>query len=246
MNGRVFMFDLLRLPVLGLIAVLFFSPPLARAQTPAGNPAPLGVVNLQASAHVEVTKDVLSITLSTTREGADAAAVQAGLKQALDAALLEAKKVAKPGQVDVQTGNFSMWPRYGKDGKVNGWLGSAELLIEGRDMVAIGQLAGRINTLTVGRVNSSISRELREKTESDLLAQAITRFRAKAAEVAKQFGYSSHVVREVSVGANEPVFMAQDSMRVRSVAVSSEAALPVEAGKATVTVNVSGSVQMLK
>lgn len=246
MNGRVFIFKLLQLPALGLISALFVLPQLARAQPQAGNPAPLGVVNLQAGAQVEVTKDVLSIALTTTREGVDAAAVQAGLKQALDAALLEAKKVAKPGQVDVQTGNFSMWPRYGKDGKVNGWLGSAELLIEGRDMVAIGQLAGRINTLTVGRVNSSISRELREKTESDLLAQAITRFRAKAAEVAKQFGYSSHVVREVSVGANEPVFMAQDSMRVRSVAVSSEAALPVEAGKATVTVNVSGSVQMLK
>src|SRR4051812_12028643 len=76
-------------------------------------PAPLqNVVGLQATATLEVTKDVLSVTLSTTRDGTDAAGVQAGQKQALDAALAEAKKVARPGQIEVQTGNFSLFPRY--------------------------------------------------------------------------------------------------------------------------------------
>lgn len=238
--------EAVRFGVLGLGAAFYLASPPAVAQNNAGAAALQAVVNLQASANVEVAKDVLAIAMTTTREGADAATVQAGLKQALDAALQEAKKGAKPGQLDVQTGNFSLSPRYSKDGKVSGWLGSAELLIEGRDMVAIGQLAGRITSLTVGRVSSSISRELREKTEAELTTQAIARFRAKAADVTKQFGYASHVVREVSVGANEPVFMAQDVIRVRSQASYSEAALPVEAGKATVTVNVSGSVQMLK
>lgn len=232
---------------LGFFAAFFLCSTAAVAQNNAAAGLPQGVVNLQASATVEVAKDMLSIAMTATRDGADAGAVQTGLKQALDAALFEAKKVVKPGQLDVQTGTFSLSPRYSKDGKVSGWLGSAELLIEGRDMAAIGQLAGRITSMTVGRVNTSISRELREKTEAELTAQAITRFRAKAAEVTKQFGYASHGVREVSVGANEPVFLAQDAIRMRSMAVlSSDAALPVEAGKATVTVNVSGSVQMLK
>jgi predicted secreted protein len=239
--------DALRHGALGLCAVIFWVPAAAVAQNNLGAAAPQAVVNLQANANVEVVKDVLSIAMTTTREGADAAALQTGLKQALDVALQEAKTVVKPGQLEVQTGNFSLSPRYSKDGKVSGWLGSAELLIEGRDMAAIGQLTARITSLTVGRVNSSISRELREKTEADLTAQAIARFRAKAAEVTKQFGYSSHFVREVSVGANEPVFVAQDAVRMRSsMALSSEAPLPVEAGKARVTVTVSGSVQMLK
>ena len=63
-------------------------------------PAPLGVVGLTASASTEVTKDLLNVTLTTTREGEDAAAVQAQLKQALDAALAEARKAARPGQVE--------------------------------------------------------------------------------------------------------------------------------------------------
>jgi predicted secreted protein len=246
MTQTILCFSRGRLRALYAGAALFLTSVVASAQSVAGAAPAQGVVNLQASASVDVAKDVLSITMTAAREGVDAAAVQAGLKLALDTALQEGKKVAKPGLLEVQTGNFSLWPRYSKDNKVSGWLGSAELIIEGRDMAAIGQLAGRITTLTVGRVNTSISRELREKTESDLTAQAITRFRAKATDVAKQFGYASHVVREVHVGANEPVFVAQEAARMRSMAASSEASLPVEAGKATVTVNVSGSVQMLK
>ena len=46
-----------------------------RAETP----APLGVLGLSASASVEVVKDVVAVTLSTSREGSDATAVQAQL-----------------------------------------------------------------------------------------------------------------------------------------------------------------------
>jgi predicted secreted protein len=235
-------------PLAGLAAALAVTCAAAQDNNPPAAPGALqGVVVLQASAQAEVAKDVLSITLATTREGVDAATVQAGLKQALDAALQEARKAAKPGQLEVQTGNFSLSPRYGKDGRINGWQGSAELLVEGRDMAAIGQLAGRIGTLSVARVGSSVSRELSEQTESELTAQAIARFRAKAGEVARQFGYAGHVVRQVNVGANPPVFMAQESMRLKTMsAMVADAPLPIEAGKATVTVTVNGSVQMLK
>src|SRR6185295_4533802 len=79
-----------------------------RAQTP----PPDGVLGLSASASVEVVKDVIGITFSTAREGSDANAVQTQLKQAIDAALAEAKQAVRPGQLDVQTGNFSLYPRY--------------------------------------------------------------------------------------------------------------------------------------
>jgi len=202
-----------------------------------------GVVNLSASASVEVPRDMLSVTLTATRDGADAAAVQSALKQALDAALVEAKKVAKPGQVDVQTGNFALFPRYGKQNGITGWQGSAELVVEGRDMPAIAALTGRITSMTIARVGYSLSREQRERLEGELAAQAIGRFRAKAADYAKQFGYSGYGLREVNVASSEPNFP-PPMPRVRAMAAASDEALPVEPGKGTVTVTVSGSVQM--
>ena len=209
--------------------------------------APQGVVRLTSSATAEVTKDVLSVAFGTTREGSDAATVQSQLKQALDAALAEAKKSAKPGQVDVRTGSFSLSPRYTNKGVINGWQGSTELVVEGRDMQAIGQLTGRITTLTINRVGYNLSRELREKSESEISAQAIAGFRAKAADYAKQFGYSGYVIGEVMISgsADQPAPAPMMMMRAKSASVADET-LPVEPGKGTVNVNVNGSVQLVK
>lgn len=220
---------------------------LALSAAQAADGPPRDRLNLSASASAEVTRDLLGIAFSTTREGADAAAVQAGLKQALDAALAEARKVAKPGQVDVQTGGFSLYPRHDpRSGKISGWQGSAELLVEGRDTATIAQLTGRINTLSIARVGYSLSREAREKAEADITAQAIARYRAKAADYAKQFGYGGYAVGEVSINSDE-AGGPRPLMAARILAEkAADMALPTEAGKATVTVNVSGSVQLTK
>ncbi|HJV61401.1 MAG TPA: SIMPL domain-containing protein [Albitalea sp.] len=212
----------------------------ARADTP----PPSGVVSLSSSASVEVTKDLMSITLSATRDGPDAAGVQAALKQALDAALGEGRRAAKPGQLEVHTGNFSLYPRYTNKGQMIGWQGRAELIVQGRDMPAIGQLAGRIGTMTVAHVGYSLSREVREKSEAEVTAQAIAGYRAKAAQVAREFGYGGYTIREVGVSASEPPGGVVPMMRAQMAAAPEDAALPVEAGKAVVTVNVAGTVQL--
>jgi predicted secreted protein len=224
------------------VVALVFS--IACVAAHADTPPPSGVVNLTASAFVEVQKDMMSVALAATREGTDPNVIQQGLKQALDAALTEAKKVSKPGQLDVQTGNFSLYPRYNNKGLISGWQGTAELIVEGRDMTAIGQLVGRISSMTVARVSYSLSRELREKSEGDVSAQAIARYRARAADYAKQFGYAGYTIREVTVMANEPPGGPIPMMRMQAMAAKEDSGLPTEAGKAQVVVNVNGTVQM--
>lgn len=208
-------------------------------------------LNLSASASLEVARDVLGVTFSSTKEGSDAATVQAGLKQALDAALTEARKIAKPGQVEVQTGNFSLYPRYAPPtskgaGAINGWQGTAELLVEGKDTAAIAQLGGRISTMTIARVGYTLSKEQREKVEVEVTAQAISRYKARAADYARQFGYAGYQIAEISVNSESvaPMMAQATSMRIKTMAMSADESLPVEAGKATVSVNVNGVVMM--
>jgi predicted secreted protein len=234
------------------VAVLAGLP--ARAQTPVAPsvaPTPQNVLNLGSTATVEVTKDVLAVTLSTARDGPDAAAVQAALKQALDAALAEARKAAKPGgALEVRTGGFSIAPRYGKapgassgGPAINGWQGSTELHLSGTDVIGVAQLAGRITTLTIARVSQDLSGPVRERAQADASAKAITAFRADAAEFAKQFGYSGYTIREVSVSSDASIVRTDMSMaRARSTAD----AVPVEMGQGSVTATVNGSVQMTR
>jgi predicted secreted protein len=229
-------------------AALFGAAVSASAQTPAAAlPAgqPAHVLNLSATATVEVMQDWLSVTYATTREGADAAAVQGQLKQALDAALAEARKLARPGQVEVRTGAFGLSPRYGQRGSITGWQGSAELVVAGRDVAAISQLASRIQTLAIARVGYSLSREAREKVEAEVAAEAIARFRAQADTVSRQFGYRGYVVREVSVSSDGGLVSPPLAMRAQVMRAGAEdAPLPTEAGRATVTATVAGSVVM--
>jgi predicted secreted protein len=215
----------------------------ALAQTVA-TPAPQNVLQLMAAGTVEVQQDLLSMTLSTTRDATDAATVQTQLKTALDAALAEAKKTAQPGQLDVRTGNFSLSPRYTKDGKINGWQGSTELVLEGRDFPRITQAAGRVTTLTVGSVGFGLSREQRAKTETEAQNIAIENFKQKATELAKGFGFGGYTLREVSVNANDSGPIRPRMMAAQAKSFSSDSAVPVEAGKTSVVVNVSGSVQL--
>jgi predicted secreted protein len=234
--------------VLALAAAL--SSAGAAAQTV---PPPAGVLSLTTSASVEVTKDVLTIVFSTTRDGSDAQAVQSALKQALDAALTEAKKIARPGQADVQTGNFSLYPRYGnpkagtQQPSIIGWQGTAELQVQGKDAAAIAQLTGRVTTMSIARVGYTLSKEAREKVEAEVTARAIADWRAKAQQMSQQFGYAGYTVREVNVSTGEPgggpVPMV---MMSRAKAGMADESLPTEAGKGEVTATVSGSAQMTR
>jgi len=234
--------------ILALVAACVLSaslPTQAAAQAAVVPKDPEGVVSLNSSATVQVPNDWINVQFSTTKEGADAAAVQAALKEALGAALTQARQVAKPdGHVEVQGGGFSLQPRLNAKGLVNGWTGTTSLWVQGRDMGTIAELAGRIQSMTVGNLDYSVSREAREKVEGEVAAQAIARFRARAGDYAKAFGFATFVVRDANVNVDngQPT---PRPFRMKAAMVSGAGdALPVEAGSGSVTANVSGSVQL--
>jgi predicted secreted protein len=202
------------------------------------------VVSLSATASQDINQDLLVVTLNVMREGMQASEVQGQLKQVLEAALAEARKSAQATAMEVRTGAFSMYPRYNNQGRVNGWQGNAQLVLEGTDMARIAQVAGKLTALNVTGVDYGLSRATREASESALLAQAVARYRAKAQDVAKAFGMGSFTLGEVSVQSGEPGFENRPMPMLKAMrADAAEAApLPVAPGKGTVSVTVSGSV----
>lgn len=216
------------------------------AQTPAA-PAPTHVVQIAASGFREVPQDWLTLRLSTTETGPDAITVQNQLKVALESALQLARAQAQPGLLEVRTGQFGLYPRYNSAGKINGWQGSTELLLEGRDVARITDTAGKIPTLTLSGMSFSLSRQARQQLESQVQAQAIERFKARATEVAQGFGFAGYTLREIAISSADPGF--EQSAQPRMMAAqargaASDMAVPVEAGKSTVSVTVSGSIQL--
>ncbi len=216
-----------------------------QAQTIAG-PEPVQVVNLSASAHQQAAQDWLRVVVRTTLDGADAMVVQKQLKQAVDQALTQLKPHTQPSQLDVHSCAFGIQPRYNDKGRVTGWQGSAELVIEGRDFARIGQVSGAVPRMAVESAQFSLSREARQRLEAEVQSQAVQNFRQKAQQLAKDFGFQGYALRQINVGTvdrPQPVVPVMAMARM-AVADAAPSPVPLEAGKDEVQITVGGSVQL--
>ena len=154
------------------------------SQTIAGT-EPHNIVQLSANGTVEAQQDWLTLALSATRQGNDAGSVQTALRDASEAALTTLKKTAQAGFMEVRSGAFNLQPRYGNDGKINGWVGSTELVIEGTDFARISSAAAKAQTMAISNLSFGLSRVARAQLETQAQVLAIDGFKLKAAQIAR-------------------------------------------------------------
>jgi len=222
---------------------LALTPAVARAQN-APQYQPAGVLSLNAQASADVPQDVVDITLFYEQEAKDPSALTSTLNQRADSALQKAKGV---NDVTARTGSFSIYPSTDRDGRISAWRGRTEVVLKSRDFAAASKLAGQLaSIMQVGNVQFSLSPEAQRAAEQKLTGEAIKSFREQAASSAQAFGYGGYSIREVNVGHNGviPRPMMMMSARAMSADAKVSAPMPIEGGTSTVTVNVSGSVQM--
>lgn len=208
---------------------------------------PANVVQLSAQGTVEVKQDWMTATLSASKDGRDAASVQSQLQKIVESAMTTLRNDAQGRQMELSTGNFSISPRYGNNGKIEGWQGQAEIVLQGRDFVRITQAASKVQDMTLGSMSFGLSREAREKVEGEAQAKAIENFRQRAAAISKSFGFAGYSLREVNVSSSGGGGHPMPRPRMMSMAKASyadAAPVPVEADRAEVTVTVGGSIQM--
>ena len=201
-------------------------------------------VSLSAGTTIQVPQDVLTMTLATQRDGPDAYTVQSQLKVALDTALNLARREAKEGLMEVHTGRFGLSPRYDRNGKLTGWQGSTELVLQGRDFARMGATAGKLQTLTVANVSFGLTPEQRKTAQAQAQSQAIAQFRQLASEAAKSFGFSGYALVEANINTSDFGGPRPTMLAMSARAAVEDAPVPMEAGLTAVTVTVSGSVQL--
>jgi predicted secreted protein len=216
----------------------------ATAQTVVTQPQPAGVLSLSAQASAEVPQDTVNITLFYEQQAPDASSLTTTLNQRADAALRQAKGV---DGVTARSGSFTVYPSTDRDGRISAWRGRTEVVLESHDFAAASKLAGKMSSsMQVGNVAFSLSPEAQRAAEQKLTGEAIRSFREQASSSAQAFGFSGYSIREVNVnhGGVMPRPMMMMSARAMSADAKTMAPMPLEGGTSTVTVNVSGSVQM--
>lgn len=204
-------------------------------------PPPVNQVTFDASATTEVPSDTVVVTLFTEEQGPDPADLAARANQRLEQALATAK--ATPG-VDARSGAYQTQPLYDRANQITGWRVRAELILESRDFRAASALAGRIApAMKLAAMQFSLSRAAREKAEAALMTAALEKYRTKADAIAKSLGFPGYTLGQIAVRGDAPI---AQPVQYRGMAVAmadaGAAPPPMEGGRNTVTVVVSGSV----
>lgn len=203
-------------------------------------PAQVTTIDLSAAASRSAANDLAQATAFFEAQDANAADLARRVNRSIATGLEAAK--AYPG-VKARTGATSTWPVHGKGGRsIEGWRTRSEILLETRDTAALSDLLGKLqDTLSVGQISLQPAPETRRKAEDAAALEAIAAFRARAALIAKAFD-KTYRLRQMTVNTTGD---AQPIHPLARASLAAEAApMPVQAGETTVTVSVTGQIEL--
>jgi len=210
----------------------------------AGTAKPTGtLIDFRVEARKMVANDLGQATAYVETNGSNPGEVANRVKAVLGEALEMAK--AEPAVI-VRSGGTHTWPIYAKGGRtIEGWGMRAELVLESRDAGALANLVGRMQPLlAIGSLHFIPAPEMRRKAESDATLEAIAAFRTQAGRIAGVMKKPFRI-RQMSIsGPNQPP---SPRTAARGAALMSAEAvpMPVEAGESSISVVVSGKIQLL-
>jgi predicted secreted protein len=205
------------------------------------------VIEDQVSFQVEVERDVENdralATLSVTAEDRDPARLAQQINEKMGWALDQLK-----GQAAIQSrsGSYQTYPVY-DERKIVRWRGTQELQLESGDIDRLARFIGTLQErLQVQSMQFLVSAAKRRDVESTLTEEALAAFQQRAEVIRKSLGASGYRLMDVSVhtgGLRPPVPLRAEAMSVSRAPVASPA---VEQGTSSVSVQVSGRIQLVR
>ena len=133
-------------------AISLVQPVFAQTQAPAASPAPAEAaanrspeLSLQATASSEVKQDTVRIALAAEVEGRTS---RLRARSSARCWTTWNKRARDTKGVEVRTGNYNVWPNTGSKGKIAGWRGQGEVILESKDFEAAAALASKLSDKT--------------------------------------------------------------------------------------------------
>jgi predicted secreted protein len=221
--------------IMGAVCVLLMQTALA------SEPEHYDRVTLSAEATEEVANDTLVAILYAQREGSELAQLADEINKSITQAVNRGKKLL---DVEVQTQAYQTYPIYQQQ-RLSGWRVRQSIQLKSRNIKVLSGLIGELqNTLAVESINYMVSHDQRIKMEDVLIGKAIAAFQQRAQQITRHLGRKKHRLVHMDVqrsGTVQPMLQ-----RSFSPMLESKVAAPsVEPGKQSLTVTVSGVIELL-
>jgi len=219
---------------------LLFLPALLAMATAHADELRYNQVRLQAQQSEPVSNDTMHVSLSTYGEAQDPARLARQINSDMQWALSRAKTET---EIQVSTGNYQTYP-VRENNKHKGWRGQQDLMLEGEDTQHISDLVGKLQEkLQVKTIRFSVSERKRHAVENRLIGRALDAFKTRAGIIGDNLQAGGY--RIVDIHVNTATQRPPIPYQARMSATAMESApVAVEAGESTVTVTVSGTIEL--
>lgn len=212
----------------------------AQAETP---PVVYDRITLAATAQAEASNNLLRVVFEARAEQKSAAAAAEAVNRAM--ARVQ-PKLKGDDKIQWQTQNYQTQPIYDKE-TVVAWQVSQGLLVESEHIAHLADLMGQLQQdLHVQSVSYDITDDQRRGKEDELIRQAIDHFNGRAELISRQLGASSYRIVNINIDTQSGHYFPKVAARGMAMAMAEAAPPTLEAGRQTLTVQVSGDIQLVR
>lgn len=200
-------------------------------------------VDFSTEAAREVGNDLLQAQMRLEVSDQSPARVAQLLNTTVNEAL---KKAAAFSAVKAASGNYTTYPIYGKNNRLDGWRGNAQIRLESRDFKAAGELIGELqSSLQLAGVSFTVAPETRRQLEDELVGEGLAAFRKRAETIRASLGGSGYKI--VHVGINSGGYHPPQPMLDGMFAMKALAAPAPEfsGGDSDLTMQVTGTIEII-
>ncbi|HHJ34888.1 MAG TPA: DUF541 domain-containing protein [Gammaproteobacteria bacterium] len=198
-------------------------------------------VSLEVSSSADVDNDTMIASMYVQEEGSSAAALSNEVNRKINWALERLKQYRS---IEVETENYTTSPVYNKN-QIISWRVRQSIKLESKDMPLMSEVLGDLQgQLKLNGISFDVSQSKRESQTKILIDKALAAFTERASQIANTLRYGDYKIVNihVSTSGSSPRYQS------RSMSVMSEAKVAPEfsAGDKTLSVRVSGSIELDK
>lgn len=190
----------------------------------------------------EVTNDLLQAQMRLEVSDQSPARVAQLLNTTVNEAL---KKAAAFPAVKAASGNYTTYPIYGKNNRLDGWRGNAQIRLESRDFKAAGELIGELqSSMQLAGVSFTVAPETRRKLEDELVGEGLAAFRKRAEAIRESLGGKGYKIVHIGInhGGDHPQPLMEGMIAMKAMAAP---APEFSGGESDLTMQISGTIEII-
>ena len=198
-------------------------------------------IHLSVSASAQIENDTMVATVYAQEEGGQAAELSGIVNKRIRRGL---DLVKTHPEIKHQTNTYSSNPIYSNN-KIKGWRVSQSLRLESQDMTLMSDVLGKLQSdLALQSMQFTVSPESKNQQDENLIDKALQAFEKRAQQVVKKLGRKNYKIVDINISTSGARGIRPQYQMRAMVMDATESAPAISAGEQTVSVTVSGNIEL--